>query len=191
MKASGNANSNTINNFAVSLGQNISKPDLVDAYTEEDIKIDPIDDKSEQKKYSLGLGQLYQSYESTGIGEEMDVVSGNIDSLDTADTTKPPTDKEQSAKLLVIADAYQDFAKKMMAMSVPKSLKTYHLTIANSANNTGIGVRSMANVTTDPIVGLSGFSEYQKYSDDFTSAVTDLKSFLSGESSSPLDYSND
>ena len=54
----------------------------------------------------------------------------------------------------------------------------YHLHIANSSNNTGISVSNMAKITSDPVVGLSGLSQYQKYSDDLVKAVTDLETFL-------------
>ena len=63
-------------------------------------------------------------------------------------------------------------------MSVPQSLADYHLRIANSANDTGISVLNMGKVANDPIVGLSGLSQYQKYSDNLVKAVTDLETFL-------------
>ena len=65
-----------------------------------------------------------------------------------------------------------------MQMSVPQSLADYHLRIANSANNTGISVSNMEKIVNDPIIGLSGLSQYQKYSDDLVKAVTDLETFL-------------
>jgi hypothetical protein len=36
----------------------------------------------------------------------------------------------------------------------------------------------MTKITKDPIVGLSGLSQYQKYSDDLVKAVSDLETFL-------------
>ena len=65
-----------------------------------------------------------------------------------------------------------------MDTSVPESLVEYHLQIANSSNNLSISVSNMAKVTNDPIVGLSGISQYQKYSEDLVQAVEDLESIL-------------
>ena len=175
MKSSGQVDSNTINNFSSSLGQNIVNPSLIDRYKATDVKISTTDDLASKQKYYQDIQKLFKSYQSTGLGDELDIISQGLATNSTNGTTDN-TDKY--SKLLTIGNAYQDFAKKVMGMGVPQSLSEYHLRIANSSNNTGISVSNMTKITNDPIVGLSGLSQYQKYSDNLVKAVSDLEANL-------------
>jgi len=176
MKSSGQVDSTTINNFSNSLGQNIVNPNLIDRYTETDVKINTTDDSASRQKYYQDVQALFKSYQSNGIGDELDIVSQGLNANSASGTTNNAIGNN---KLAVIAGAYQDFAQKIMEMSVPQSLADYHLRIANSSNNTGISVANMEKIVNDPIVGLSGLSQYQKYSDDLVQAVSDLETALS------------
>ncbi|PJC49613.1 hypothetical protein CO033_00560 [Candidatus Nomurabacteria bacterium CG_4_9_14_0_2_um_filter_32_10] len=171
MKSSGQVDNEAINNFSSALGQKIVNPNLIDKYNETDIKINSIDDNSSKLKYYENIKKLFKSYQSVGIGNELYIVSQGLASSSSSDTS-------QYAKLSTIATAYQDFAKKVIETRVPKSLTDYHLRIANSANNTGISVANLGKITNDPIIGLSGLSQYQKYSDDLIKTVADLEAFL-------------
>ena len=171
MKSSGQVDNEAINNFSSALGQKIVNPNLIDKYNETDIKINSIDDNSSKLKYYENIKKLFKSYQSVGIGNELYIVSQGLASSSSSDTS-------QYAKLSTIATAYQDFAKKVIETRVPKSLTDYHLRIANSANNTGISVANLGKITNDPIIGLSGLSQYQKYSDNLIKTVADLEAFL-------------
>jgi hypothetical protein len=168
MKSSGQVDADTINNFSSALGQKIINPDLIDRYTEADIKISNTDNSTKRLEYYTNMQKLFKSYQSAGIGDELEIVSNGLEA-DSAD---------QYIKLSIIAKAYQDFAKKTIETSVPQSLSDYHLQIANNANNTGISVLNMAKIISDPVIGLSGLSQYQKYSDDLVKAVADLETAL-------------
>lgn len=172
MKQSGTVDSTTINNFSNALGQKMIDPSLIDRFNPDDIKLSSVDNTSEQKKYYASMKKLFDNYQSAGIGDELDIVSNDLSIYSTLGTGV------QSAELQTIADAYQEFAVKSMDLSVPKSLMQYHLQIANSANNTGISVRNMARTIEDPIVGLSGLSQYQKYSGELISAVADMEAVM-------------
>lgn len=175
MKSSGQVDSSTINSFSNALGQKIVNPTLIDRYKENDIKINDSDDSIIKQKYYDEVKKLFNTYKSAGLGDELSIVSSGLTSNSTSGATNTP---EQYTKLSEIADAYQNFAKKVMEVTVPQSLAEYHLRIANSANNTGVSVLGMAKMIEDPIVGLSGLSQYQKYSDDLIKAVADLENFL-------------
>jgi hypothetical protein len=174
MKSSGQVDSNTINNFSNSLGQNIVNQTLADQYTQTDVKISATDDAASKQKYYEDMENLFKSYKGIGMGDELDIVSGELasNSSGTTDNT------EQNNKLATIASAYQDFAQKVMQISVPQSLVEYHLEIANAANDTGISVSNLEKISSDPVVGLSGLSQYQKYSDALVKAVSDLATAL-------------
>lgn len=175
MKSSGQIDNNTINNFSDTLGQKIVDPTLIDRYTNTDVKINSNDNPASEQGYYLDMKNLFKNYQKAGIGNELDIISAGIGSDPAGGVVSDPN---QYAKLSTIADAYQNFAKKTMELSVPQSLVEYHLRIANSANNTGISVLNMGKIVADPIVGLSGLSQYQKYSDSLVKAVADLEAFL-------------
>ena len=175
MKSSGQIDSDTINSFSNALGQKIVNPALIDYYKETDIKTSTLDDLATRQKYYQDMQSLFKSYQSVGLGDELDIVSQGLASNSASGTTGSV---DQDSKLSTIASAYQNFAKKIMEMSVPQSLVVYHLLIANSSNNTGVSVSSMEKIIDDPIVGLSGLSQYQKYSDDLVKAVVNLETAL-------------
>ncbi len=175
MKSSGQIDKNTINNFSNALGQKIVTPDLVDRYTETDVKINSVDNLVLKQKYYVEMKNLFKSYQSLGIGDELSIVS---DGVATNSQDGGISGIDQFNKLSKIANAYQLFAQKVMELYVPPSLTLYHLKIANGANNTGISILNMGKIVSDPIIGLSGLSQYQKYSDDLIKAVADLETFL-------------
>ena len=175
MKSSGQVDNNTINSFSNALGQKIVNPALIDYYKETDIKTSALDNFATKQKYYQDMQNLFKSYQSVGLGDELDIISKELAS-NSANGTAGNID--QDSKLSTIANAYQDFAKKIMEMSVPSSFVQYHLQIANTSNNTGISVSSMGKIIDDPIVGLSGLSQYQKYSDDLVKAVANLETAL-------------
>jgi len=175
LKSSGEVDTTTINNFSNALGQKIVDPNLIDSYSEKDILINNDDSNASKLKYYESIQKLFKNYQPIGIGDELSIISEQLSSRSTDNTT----DSVQDTKLSAIANAYKDFAKKVAETSVPKSLVQYHLQIANSSNNTGISVTNLGKISSDPIVGLSGLSQYQKYSDALVKSVGDLETFLS------------
>lgn len=176
MKSSGQIDDNTINNFSSSLGQKIVNPNLIDRYKETDIKISMSDDSTSKFKYYNDIKTLFKKYqEEAGLGNELSIISNGLASQSANGGINNPN---QYDELISIANGYQDFSKKIMEINVPQSLTSYHLQIANNSNNTGISVLNMAKIITDPIVGLSGLAQYQKYSEDLIKAVEDLEATL-------------
>ncbi len=172
MKQSGQVDSNTINNFSSALGQKMIDPTLIDRYVQDEVRVSTDNSSKNQNKYYAAMKTLFEGYASTGLGDELDIVGNDLSIYSTLGTGT------QSAELQTIADAYQDFANEAMKIAVPESLAQYHLKIANSANNTGISVRNMAKTIADPVVGLSGLSQYQKYSEEFIAAVSDMEAVM-------------
>jgi len=176
MNASGEIDQDTINSFSSVLGQKIVNPALIDQYTETDVKIDINDggDNSIQKaKYYIELGILFNNYKESGLGDELEAISEEVASASGSGN--------QSSRLSEIGTSYQNFAQDLMEKTVPASLALYHLKIANSSNNTGVSVVNMGKIAADPIIGISGLSQYQKYSDDLVKAVEELETFLAEE----------
>jgi hypothetical protein len=169
LKSSGEVDQTSINNFASALGEKIADANLIDTYTEADLSINLTDSKAEREKYYNVVKKIFETYKKKGLGEELDVINNGL--LSYSSTGK----NTDYSNLIVIANAYKDFAKETLKVKVPKSLVDEHLNLVNSANNLGISVANMINVINDPIVGLSGISQYQKYSDDLVEAVLSIE----------------
>lgn len=170
LKANG-ADQNLINNFSSSLGQQIVTPKLIDKYTEKDIHLALTDSSEEKDRYYNEARSTFEDYEAEGLGSELEILSNAIITYDSKGVASVED-------LDLIGDYYEQAAEKIMALSVPASLTDIHLKIANSANNLGISVHNMTKVVLDPIVGLSGISAYQEYSDNLKNAVADLETTL-------------
>jgi hypothetical protein len=171
LKQSGQLNETTMKNIASSLGESIADPSLLNAYTAQDIKINTNDNNTTKENYYLEAGNLFEKYREKGVGKELEITG----TLVASGTSNP----ELENQLASIANAYQEYAQKMLSISVPESLSSYHLSIINSSNNVGIAIRSMQKIATDPVVGLSGVSQYQKYSEQLIDAVGNMETILS------------
>lgn len=168
MKASGDIDKDAINNFSSALGKAVSNPIIEDKYTTNDIIMSEESGTKANIKYYSDMRTLFNKYKSSGIGDELNIASIELTSANI----------KQTNKLIAIANAYEAFAKNALNISVPGGLTDLHLRIINDANNTGVSITSMTKLSSDPIIGLSGLSEYQKYSNDLISAVGDLESKL-------------
>ncbi len=172
MKTSGEISDATINDFSSALAEKVSDPVIIDQYTERDIKLTETDEKTDKENYYITVGNLFEIYKGKGIGDEL-VVAGNMAGAEKAE------DPKGESALLEIASAYKELAQKLILIPVPESLVIYHLKIINSSNNTSIAVLNMSKMLADPIVGMSGTSQYEKYSKDLINSVNDLETFLS------------
>lgn len=170
MKA-GDVDPSIINNFSSSLGQQVVSPKLIDRYTDEEARTTLVDDTIEKQKYYLKIKGFFDEARANGLGDELEIVSTGI-------VTYENSGGGSVEELVLIGDAYIEFAKKVIEVETPASLKSLHLRIANSANNVGISVSNMAKIINDPLVGLSGLSEYQEYSDNLVNAVKELETML-------------
>ena len=170
MKASGQVDATTINNFSNALGQKIANPAIIDQYSEKSIAIDSTNNGAgDPKKYYAQVKALFDNYRSSGMGDELSMINNGLV------TEAQNGGGDLSKKLTDISASYKDFASKLIKIPVPKSLIDDHLKVANNANNTGISVGEMSKVSADPIVGLSGLSQYQKYNNEFITSATDLE----------------
>ena len=172
MKASGEISDNTINDFSNTLAEKVADPVIVDKYTEKDIKTMENDSKDDKKNYYILIGNMFETYKNKGLGSEL-IVAGSM--ISTGKTEDP----EGQGALLEISNAYKEFAQKLSLVSVPKSLTVYHLKIINGSNNTGVAVSNMSKMLTDPIIGISGTSQYEKYNNNLITSVEELETFLS------------
>ena len=171
MKASGQVNDTVINDFSNSLSQKVSDPNIIDQYSEKDLELTKGDESTDQENYYVTAAGMFEKYKKSGLGNELEIAGGMA-------STVGSNNSQNQSDLLKISSAYKEFAQELLLIPVPKSLLEYHLQIINNANNTGIAVFNMSKMLTDPLVGISGTSQYQKYSDALVASVDDLETFL-------------
>ncbi|MFM7088935.1 MAG: hypothetical protein ACKOW9_05410 [Candidatus Paceibacterota bacterium] len=171
LKSSGE-DADSINTFSRALGEKIGDPTLVDIYGAGDIKVIVAPDKADITQYYTDIQNIFEKYRNTGMGDEIDIVNSGLLGYTEGRT------KVDYGKLNNIGKAYQSFASEFMKLKVPTQYVNTHIQIANSAHNTGTSVISMVNIIDDPIVGLTGITQYQKYSAEFMDTAGDLENDL-------------
>lgn len=172
LKSADGVNNSDINSFSEALGQKIVNPDLTDVYTDSQTKKSNKDDLESQLDYYQDISSLFNKYKESGLGDELNIISKGLLTYQNEGKI------EKYNELLLIGESYQEFAKQALEIAVPQSLSTYHLNIINASNNTGVSVINMSKVIEDPIIGLSGLSSYQKYSDELVSEVESLENYF-------------
>ncbi len=172
MKASGQIDATTINNFSNSLGQQIANPNLTNIYSEKDLRTDSNESTDKNDIYAQQMIDLLDKYQASGVGDELSIMSNG---LNMYTINGQPNQYDDLQK---IGDSYKAFARELMSITVPKSLATYHLNIANNANNSGESILNMAKVIVDPLVGLSGISLYEKYNKDLIDNLNAVEKIL-------------
>jgi hypothetical protein len=165
LKQSGNLDESAVSNISNVLGDKLKNSELPENYSLLDINKTYEITTDIQKKYYNSMKDLFNKYTALGLGSEFDAV----------DTSTGETDVEQLNK---IGDAYQGFSNEAKSLSIPTNLTQIGLSIINNAYNTGSAVKNLAQMTTDPIVGLIGLSQYQKYSEEFIKSSEELRTYL-------------
>jgi len=161
-----------INNLSNALGQKIVNPVLENIYSINDVKVLAQENEDSVIKYYLQLQKEFNSYKDNGTGDELEIIGKGLVSYTSEGKTA------EVNELLLIGQTYQDFAKTIMTISVPRELIDIHLKIANNSHNVGVSILNMTKTTEDPIVGLSALSAYQTYSQELVTAVKTLEVYL-------------
>lgn len=172
LKSSGEVDDVIINNFSNALGQKIVNAELPDKYTSLDIEISNDNSTANKNQYYINIKTLFEKYKAKGLGDELDIINTSLISYTASGQDNNPE------QLLLIANAYEDYAEDLSLVQVPNEFIDYHLRIINNSYNLSISVKNMAQMTTDPIVGVAGISQYEKYSQALVDTVTDLEEQL-------------
>ncbi|MFA5751286.1 MAG: hypothetical protein WCX79_04020 [Candidatus Paceibacterota bacterium] len=176
LKTTDGADTEMIKNFSSALGESVVNVEPTNTYTEEDLILSSEDTPDSHKRYYIAIQSLYNSHKKNGLGKELGIVSEGL-----VTSERMGENSENYADLLLIGQTYKEFAKDMMKEAVPKSLSGHHLNIANSADGTGVAVLNLQKIVDDPILGIAGLSQYQKYSTELISAVSTLEEVLEKE----------
>ena len=172
LKSSGGTSQEDINDLSKELGKKIADPNLENIYSESNIKYSNNSEPVDEARYYITLKEFFDFYRDSGIGDELDIVTEGLANQNTNLSII------EVNKLSLISDAYIEFSKKVISTRVPETLKSYHLNIANDSFNMGMSIKNMMSISSDPIIGISGFSSYKKYSDDLVDTISKLETEL-------------
>lgn len=173
LKNSNEVDPNTLADFTNSIEQRLTNSNLEDIFTVENVITDNDNTMENKVSYYNKTKNLFEKHEKLGVGDELSILT---DSYSVDDETKKETIK---IKLFNIANEYKKFADSLIKIKVPSDLTEFHLKIANSANNLNISITNMAKSIDDPILGLSGTAQYEKYNKILITTVGELEEYLS------------
>jgi hypothetical protein len=165
LKQSGNLNEGSVSNIANVVGEKMSNSNLPNKYRITDLKKTYDVTAKNQEDFYNTVGDIYEKYRDQGLGTE----------LDNMDTSTGESDDPELAR---ISQVYLDFSKEVADLPVPSNLTQNALDILNGAYNTGLAIKNLAQMIDNPLVGLIGLTQYQKWSEQFINSSEDLETYL-------------
>jgi len=140
-----NVDQTTIYDISANLGTAMFDSELPDYFKQ--VKIGSISEE-------MYLENLVNSIEKAGdLGNELAVIGAVT------------AGEESPEKIVGFAGSYKDLANELSNLIVPEGLSAFHLSLINDLYKVGLSLDSLAKTTSDPIVGLIGLAQYQKYTE--------------------------
>jgi len=167
LQQTGQLDETSIQSVSEALGQSIESIPIDDVYQYKMLTITS-DSLASNTAYQDAVGALILKYESENIGDEITLLAQGVGGKDP----------QAMASTESIAVAYRSFGKELMAIPVPKSLATTHLSLANNYEKTGQTVESLTQMLSDPIIGMRTIINYKNYSDALVSDLAKISEFL-------------
>ena len=165
LKQSGNLDESAVSNIANVVGDKVNDSNLSNNYRVTDLSKTYDVTAESQAEFYEAIGDLYLKYRDLGLGTE-------LDNMDTS------TGEVNAPELLRVAQVYQDFSKEIAELSIPNNLTSNALDILNGAYNTGSAIKNLAQMGDNPLIGLTGLTQYQKWSEQFINSSEDLETYL-------------
>jgi len=159
LETADNIDQTTIYNISAALGEQMFASELPDHFQE----VRGGDLTGEE--YLQNLINLIEK--SGDLGNELMLVNAVI------------AGEENSEKIIDFAATYKDLANELSLLEVPAEAVSSHLELANNLYKVGVALESMANTTADPLIGLIGLTQYQKYSEKVGENLESLNDIFS------------
>ena len=167
LQQSGNLDEASMEAVGNTIGEKITATPIPDIYTKEmilTIKTNPANTNAYYEK----LGNLINKYDQQDVGRELTFISVGLSTED------PQAFVEAEA----VASAYRAFAKELIKIQVPTPLSATHLSLANNYEKVAQSIEGMAQMLTDPIIGMRAVINYKKYTDALVSDIDKLSNDL-------------
>ncbi len=167
LQQSGNLNEDAIKNISNSVGANIVAEDLKDIYTKDMLEIQSTTTIT-VGNYQNEMRKITQKYNNSDMGNELSfigqAVAGNDPQVLRIGTS--------------IANSYRSLGKDILKVSVPTSLVTTHLELANNMEKTARSIENMRTLLDDPMVGMTAIVQYKRYNDALLLNLEQIKTFF-------------
>ena len=151
LKGSGNASSQSIEKLANSMADDLTSKGVPPAKTYRITDILKSDDSSSSMRiYGESVGTIF--IERSSKESELYILSQALSGNDTGTIEK----------LAQFEKEYTAMIKKLLLVKTPPLLASTHLGFVNEFGSIASAVGAMSNTLTNPILGLSGVSQYQK-----------------------------
>lgn len=124
-----------------------------------DLNISSNNNPSGVRTYVNAFGVLIQKYTSQHMERGEDAVIQD---------TITKKDQNTTIELQLFAVMYKNFAKDLIALSVPSSLAQTHLLIINGYEGMSAGLLGLEKMQSDPVNGTASYDAYLKYRLDVT-----------------------
>lgn len=141
-------------------------------YTDSDISIIATAEPSTIKDYANTVALILSTHD----------VKGSRNELLLFDEAVRTGNQKLFAEIIRKADMYKTYRNELLELPVPSSLSQEHLDLINVFNAMEGNIRSMTEIDTDPVKTLV---RLQRYQDDTTRLVLNLKNFYAAISKYP------
>jgi len=167
LKEAGALTEQSINDLAEKIGQNAAlQKDIEDKYTLADMKTG-----GTNATFAKSFDKTLETYLKKGIGTELVVLETSIDQ----------TNEGKAKELETIGKAYLDLAEAVKKIEVPQATAKLALDFANASYKTGVAVSNMTHFYDNPLVGLVGLAQYERYGDTPGDALEKLQTYFINE----------
>jgi len=154
LQQTGDLNEESMNSVSEAIGKNVEIVPIPDIYTNNMLTIQN-DSTLANTNYYDALSELITKYIDADIGSELTFIVQGMGNKDP----------QALYVAVTVAEAYQSFGKELIKIPVPKSLATTHLSAANNYEKTGQTIKDLAQILSDPIIGMRAIISYKQYSD--------------------------
>lgn len=164
LQQGGNLNDESMQRIADEIGKKVDEKPIADIYTKDMLKTGGIS-SANMKSYYEALKKVNSPYMDKDLGNELNFIAQGLKNVDLQ--------AFHAAEL--VAEAYIDYGKDLMKVTVPTSVTTTHLAMANNYEKTGVAIEQIIKVFDDPLIGMSGVIQYKRYNDALVVNLDELQ----------------
>jgi hypothetical protein len=166
LQQSGELDGPALKGVSDAIGENITATPIADVYTKSMLRVKEgeDDDTLAVIEYYTDYIELNNKYSNKDIGNELTFIAQGVENEDA----------QALAVAGTVASSYKAFGKDLMKIVVPESLVPIHLRLANDYEKTGQSIGEILKVLTDPIAGMKGLVNYNKYSNALVDDIGEL-----------------
>jgi hypothetical protein len=167
LQQTGQLDETSMKSVSEAVGKNIETTPIPDIYTRNMLTIKN-DSTLTETTYKENLTALINKYSDADIGNELTFIVQGLSNNDPQALYAAKT----------VADAYQSFGREFIKIPVPQSLVQAHLSAANNYEKVGQAIKDLAQILSDPLIGMKAIINYKNYSDALANDLEKVSEIL-------------